>query len=298
MITYLRQNFVSFKESIQTDEDKLVIFAISISIILHLFVLFFEKFGKFSPSEPLIPEWKMDTELVTEEDLVGPDKSTLPNAKQSEKEAVPSNLLPQLPQSFTVKQAQKNDDEGLPENKPEPQKEAEKEADKPSNDKDKPSPVSSTKQDEANKLAMQDAIRRLAIEKLRQMQNEKANRFEAPEQSSIVRLKDELKGSKRLQEAVAMGIQKEREAYGKILNRTISKHYMLPQTFQSTVAKPVVILAIVVNMKGELVSVKVHQSSNDPVFDEYTIAAAKGAAPYEKPPKSLVGKVIHLAFTR
>ena len=118
------------------------------------------------------------------------------------------------------------------------------------------------------------------------------------DKGSTVKLRDKLRNNQNLKEALSIGIRKEQDAYGNLLRKTISKHYMLPQTFQSTVAKPIVILAIIVNIKGELVSVKLHQSSNDPVFDDYTIMAAKNAAPYSKPPRSLVGKIIHLAFTR
>ena len=143
-----------------------------------------------------------------------------------------------------------------------------------------------------NKIEKKELMKRLALEKLRK-DKKFADKKTAPRNDPLAAIGEQLKKNSKGK----TGTQKAAELkYGLYLKKKINQQYYLPQTFTPTVSNPVVILEMVVNTEGNLRVVKVHKSSKDTVFDEYTIAAAKNAAPFERPPATLAGRTILVNF--
>ncbi len=276
------------------DEDRLFKKLFVFSVLGHLVFFTIDKFDFFSSTpEPLVEEWSIDTDLMTD-NPGAVTQTTLPKAVESDEVKVPDNLLPQLPKNFAIEQPKKAEEDG----EVEPLKNAKVGESKP-DQVDKAPDVKDDKTD-ANKVAMKEAIKRLALEKLRKEQKDvKGREYKAQKSDAMARLRSELQAAKVGDAAEGGGgTGVEEKKYGALLKKAIQKHYSLPQTFTSNVASLKVILAITVDELGQLVAVRVQTSSNDPTFDEYSIRAAKAAAPYAKPPESQVGKEIHLVFSR
>lgn len=285
----MKEGFLNRYSIYLPNEDRLVFFSVSFSLLLHLIILFSNHLEMFTEPRPLITEWSLDTELLSEDSFS--DITKLPDAKEADKVNIPSNLLPQLPKKFAIQEKPKAE-EGF---KDEPLENKDK--GKETKEEDPESLISKPDEDASNKLAMKDALKRLAIEKLREDQQDKTKQLEAEKEDKLARLKDAIKDNNAIKSALAVGLKREQERYQALLEKVIRRHYTLPQTFQTNNLQPVVI-AIKINVRGGLMSVIIAHSSNDTVFDEYSINAAKNAAPYPRPPKSLAGKLIHLTFSK
>lgn len=276
------------------DENKLVIIFLLCSILLHIGVFLIKEFELLKPAPMPINEWSIGAELVADIPNDLSDKNRLPNAQKSKQAAVPSKILPQLPKKFALKH-QTPEDEGLLEE----QKDAKKAGLDKKREKDDLLIQAKSDDKASNLLAQKEALKRLAMERIRREQNKKAQELKTQEESrDIISAIGKLMGDASPQKAAKFSAYFEGLKYGKILKRSIKRHYSLPQTFRSKVVNPEVILAIRINVRGELISVEIHRSSNDRVFDDYTVKAAKSAAPYERPPKVWAGKLIFLAFRR
>lgn len=294
----MRAEFTSHLKTLMSlpvmDEERLFKKLFVFSVVGHVIFFTFDKLDFFnSTPEPLVEEWSIDTDLMTD-NPGAVTETTLPKAVESDEVKVPDNLLPQLPKNFAIEQPKKADEDG----EMEPLKNAKAGEAKP-DQVDKAPDVKDDKQD-ATKVAMKEAMKRLALEKLRKEQKDvKGREYKAQRADAMARIRSELQAAKAGDAAEgAGGSGLEEKKYGALLKKAIQKHYSLPQTFTSNVASLKVILAITVDELGQLVNVRVQTSSNDPVFDEYSIRAAKAAAPYAKPPESQVGKEIHLVFSR
>lgn len=279
---------ISFKLGV--DEERLLLIFLGFSFFVHVLVFGIGQLGLDAHNEPLTSEWSIEVDVAAESSS---GQSALPKAERAETAKVSSKMLPQLPKSFAIEKA-KEKAEAVPEEpvkkkaKPAPVKDSQEEKSQDSATKENDEQV-------AKKLKMKEALKRLALEELRKKEKI-AKKTQAPSEDPLARIADAaLKGKGGSGSAVnKMALQK----YGSLLRKQISRHYNLPHTFTSSIAELKVVLVIVINGKGKLVSVKVRESSKDSVFDEYTIAAARRASPFESPPKSLAGRPFELVFTR
>ncbi len=262
-------------------EDRLLFGFGALSLTVHIGIYALSQAGLFLAPPIVIDEDPIDIDLAGIEDGV----SAIPDVKKADEAKAQTELLPQLPKSFTVQEA-KPKDEDVVEEKKKPE-EVKKEEPKP----EPPTPVPEDP-DAATRLKLADVAKREALEKLRKLQKEERE-TQAPIDDPLARIADELEKNR----SDAVGSQGIR-LYGAALKKQISMHYTLPKTFTSPIPDLQVVLSIVVNHQGNLVSVSIQKSSNDPVFDDYTIQAAKNAAPFTKQPPVLAGKPIHLAFRR
>lgn len=275
------------------DESRLFRRLLVLSVAGHIFFFAIESIVSIlNPPDPFIDEWSIESDLFSETDVGHVPQTTLPDAKVAEEAHVRDNMLPQLPKNYSFEEQKKaeDDDADLAE------KVAKKGEAKP--DQVEKAPDVDNVKDESNKIKMQDAMKRLALEKLKRDQKTKGKEIAAEKNDAIARIRDELKSGEVGQSIGGGGLGDSERRYAVSLRKAIQRHYALPQTFSSTVAELRVILAIIVDENGGLLSVKVHKSSNDEVFDDYSVRAAKEAAPFAKPPTSQVGQEIHVQFTR
>lgn len=266
-------------------EKNLVILILGLSVLVHIILYSVSELDFLSQPDDLQDEWSIDVSLSSEK---VESVAALPKAKKKEEPKVPEKMLPQLPKTFKIDQPKAKDEDAIaeatkPQKKPEPKKE----------EKKAPPPVNDHREKEAaKKLKKEEALKRLALERLRS-QKKLAKTMEAPEKNSKPKLGKATKSNTKRITLGAAG-----KTYLKLLEQQIKRHYTLPHTFSSPIARLEVTVAIVVNSRGDLMSVKVDRSSMDPVFDDYTIQAARKAAPYQRPPRSLAGQTIRLRFTR
>ncbi len=276
-------------------QDQLVRFFVTASVVGHLIFFILNQLGlQFRIPEPLVEEWTMDTDLLTESDLSNaPSVTTIPGAKVEEKAQVPDNLLPQLPKQFTLQETTKEKAEELVPGPDEKKETKEEEPEKKAKEAE-----SETKADEEiqNRLDKADALKRLALERLKKQQTEKNRELKAPSNEKLARIGDELEKSDKLSGVAGGAAGFDKNRYRKVLYSAVHKNYHLPETFKLVDPNITVVIAIRVNGRGELMAVEVEQSSNDPVFDEAAINAAKNSAPFDPPPSSLAGEIILLQF--
>ncbi len=89
-------------------------FLIAASVIVHLLIYFIRP--DLFWSENLInteQSWDVDVDFMGDVTLKAPSDTALPNAVKSEDEAVPKNLLPQLPKKFQVDEQKPIEDSEL-----------------------------------------------------------------------------------------------------------------------------------------------------------------------------------------
>ena len=266
-------------------ENRLLMLFFGFSVLGHIGVYGLSGLNFLSSSDEIAEEWAIEVDMSA--DMAAP-KSALPKAEKKPEPKASKKMLPQLPKTFAVEKP-KAPEEGLTEV-------ADKEkADKGKDDELVDSEVSKEDIDAAKKLKMKEALKRLAMEELRK-QKKLADKAQAPQSDPLAAIAEAARKAKK-SKSKTVGLARQKR-YGSLLEKQINRHYKLPQTFSSPIAELRVVLAIIINSRGKLVSVKVHESSKDPVFDEYTVAAAKDASPYELPPKSLAGRQIRVVFTR
>src|SRR5690606_19766334 len=101
------------------------------------------------------------------DDLVLPAKSSLPKAQVAEEAKVPENMLPQLAKRFAINEAAKDDEVDAEEGaKSKKEEKNEKAVDKKSENET----LMRSDKTADNKIDQEDALRRLAIEKLKEEQ--------------------------------------------------------------------------------------------------------------------------------
>lgn len=291
----LAQRFMP-KQDTLNNQDRLLSYFIAVSVALHVFFWIAQGISSlfWTATPPPMEEWSMDADLVTDLKFSAPSQTALPNAQVAPEATVPSQLLPQLPKKFEVKQAEKSD-ESVAEDKvePDPKTEAEK--------KQAQAPVTVPKEDveEKNRITMDDALKRLAVERLRQEQKDKQVAMKAPKVDELARLKEELaQRPEDLNSGVkGSGSKAGQDRYRGMLQKAVGRHYALPEAYNMKNASLRVVVAIVVNDRGELISCTIHQSSGDKLFDNLAYKAVKDAAPLPRPPDGQAGEAIYLHFT-
>ena len=239
-----------------------------------------------------IPEWAIETELVADLDIGSASTTALPKAKKSDKVAVPSNLLPQMTKNFAVKEKAKRE-EGVEEGPVDKDLDIGKNKTK---DTDKDSPQVDEEKQAATRLRKSEAIKRLAIERLRQQQKEKSREYKAPEANDMPKLKSELNKDVGVGSTLGAGLMEGAEAqrYAGYISKAIRRNWSLPKTYELSQAGATTILHMVLNARGAIVSVDVSKSSGDEVFDQYCVDATQKSAPFKAPPKKLAGQVFKL----
>jgi TonB family protein len=240
----------------------------------------------------------IDADLIQDTDMGAPPKSALPQAQKAPEAKIDERLLPQLPKKFTIPE-QTKPEEVVPEKAEEKVKEPEppKEEVKPEEKKEEPPLDVKAPNEEVNKLAQQDALKRLALEKLRQQQKT-AKDTEAPEQDPLAKLASEVAANKKLNTGAiaSLALQGKAKKWLALLQSAVRQNYSLPEVYNLKGATMRVAIAIAVNAEGGLNALEVQESSGDPAFDSLTMDAIKASVPLPRPPPELVGETIVVAF--
>ncbi len=279
--------------SLKNDDDRLVILFIALSVIGHSLFFILEGFDLFNNKELVINEWVMDAEIVSEMDFAGLEKSSMADAKIAEEAKVKETLLPQLTKTFSVKEDTKPEEVVADEKeKIEEKVEEKKEAAKPEKTEDL---QIKTQNKEDNKMDQRDAAKRMAMDRLKDL-NKTAKTNEAE-----VSTKDDVanKVLQNLKSGIAGGSARGKQIvdqYIGLLSRAIRSNYSLPDVYNLKGAAMQVTIVVVVSERGDLMKLGVEESSGDSAFDGMTLESVKASAPLPKPPQELVGEKIFLVF--
>ena len=225
---------------------------------------------------PVPDEISIDIDLLP--DSVAIDHA--PVAKQPE----PVNILPQLPKKFTLQKPMPlpidpEPDPELAETKPEPTQQ------------DKP-PVEETVErkptNEENVLKVNEALQRLALEKLRSQKHKETKR--------------DAKLNKKMQKAIATLNKLKDDGtlmsnYQTALRVAIKRNFILPDIYDLRNASIEVKLEIRIDARGNLIRMRVLKSSRNKVFDDLAMAAVRNTSPFPIPPMELVDKQIIVILT-
>ena len=263
-------------------QDRLFVSFIFVSIAFHVLAFTFHHLSVFSTPLPLTNEWMIDTELVVDSEVSG----------DSAKVELSRELLPQLPKTFAIKEPEKAE-EAIPDDQKEKLKKAEKEEDKKEAEKDnkeKPVDLHIKNRDDANQIQIHDALKRLALERLREESAKK-------DDNTLAKISAELGKGHGTGRGEGPGGITAADKYIATLSKIIRTNYNLPPSYEKTPGKLHVIISMVLNGQGELQSIQVLESSGDATFDDYTLKAARNSVPYPSPPKEVMGEVIKLRFS-
>lgn len=273
------------------NQDELLKRFLMISVAGHMLFFIIDKIPWFQRAPLVAEEMEIAADLVTDLTVSAPDKTTLPDAVEKDEAAARANMLPQLTKQFVVPEAEKKEDEDGEESADNKPKEDAKVAD--------PKEMQvKTRQDadEANKMKMQDALKRLALEQLRKQNEAQTN--QAEKKDALARIKDDLaKDNKINSGVVGSGIGTTANRYKAMLQQAVRRHYALPEAYNLKDANLLVIVSIVLNERGNVTKQDIYQSSGDKVFDELAFKAVQNAAPFPPPPPDQAGQEILLQFS-
>lgn len=263
------------------------------SISLHIAVFVIRPDLFLSPALMNLEEnWDVDVEFMGDISMKAPQDTALPHAQKSEEEAVPANLLPQLPKKFQIEE-QKPIEKNVAEEKDKNAEEAVAEKKVEAEVK----PVVPKTEEDANKIDMDDLRKRLAVEKLKQ-ENKVSERMKA-QKDALAKLKQDLKTEntdKNSGSAGGMLGVLRNNAYGNALKSAVKRNFNLPENFKYSQQKMAVPLVVIINERGELVSIKLTGSSGSEVYDTAVVAAIKNSVPLPPPPRELAGREIQFNF--
>lgn len=261
------------------------------SLSVHVGILLVSqlRLGLFQ-SNPIIDEWSMAADLVNDIDIGAPKDSALPNAEKAEEAAVPKNLLPQLPKKFTT------EDQPVEETPAETIAKQAEAAEKKAEDEAKELASEAKDKEEQNRIKKEEALKRLAMERLR-LEKKESNTLKANTKDSIARLKEQVANQLKVNSGPGGGAGVSQGKYMGSLRMAIRRHYALPEAYNLKDSNLKVVVSIEVNDVGQLVELKVAESSGDNAFDELALRAVKDAAPLPKPPPELIGRAINLNFS-
>ena len=206
---------------------------------------------------------------------------------------MPTNQLPQLTKTFTIKEKVK-EEEGVAEEKLDPKIEEGKNITKDT-DKDGQAVV---KPDAAVKLKKSEALERLVRERLKEQQKEEAKELKAQDNTELAQIRDVLKNAGVTQSAGGIVSIAEANRYRAYLATLLKRNYAMPTTYQLTKSDMFAVLNVIINVRGELMKVEVNTSSGDSVFDDYCMQTVQRSAPFNGPPKDLAGEVMPVKCSR
>ncbi len=271
------------------NETELFRLFVLISLGIHFVFFLAQGIEIFQQRRHIIEEWAIDADLLVDATTGAPADAALPNAAKADEAKVSERMLPQLPKQFAVDEPNAMQEKTFTEQ----DVKAEKEKEQP---EDKSLSKSNETSEEKNRLKKDDALRRLALEKLRN-ENKFAKKTEAPSPDAA-RLKDPLKSLAAANAGATFGTVSASEAnrYKARIQSAIRRNYSIPDTLKFRTIEPV-ILAIELNQMGGLVFSKVDESSGDRYFDELAYQALKASTPLPPPPEGLVNQRILLKFS-
>ncbi|MCX6129762.1 MAG: TonB C-terminal domain-containing protein [Proteobacteria bacterium] len=278
---------IQSKQESFTGDGQLLKLFIGFSIFIHITVAAVLFFDPFKLPKPQFDEWSIDTELLSDQEMGSAPTTVIPNAQKSEDVSVPTNQLPQLTKTFTIKEKLK-EDEGIAPPTPEEKKELGKNT-TPDTEKNGQSVI---KPDAAVKLKKNEALERLVREKLKEKQKEISNELKAQNNSEIAQIRDILKDSGVTQKVGGIAGIAENNRYKGYLLGILKRNYAMPKTYQLSQANLEATLAVTINVRGELMKVSVDTGSGDTVFDEYCMQTVQKSSPFNPPPKELAGEII------
>lgn len=266
-------------ESAPTEEDRLFRKFLCLSVACHVVFFVADRFDFWTSEPTMVDEWSMETDLISPDEFGQIKETSLPKAKESNEVKVPETLLPQLPQNFKVEEAKKADEEeGLTADKDA------KDIGEVKNDQVKTAPKTDLNKDASNKVAMADALKRLALEKLRKDKQTTKKDFTAQKSDTMARLRQELNANSIAEGMSGGGMGSTQKAYVGKVQSIVRKNWSYPSMVQWQVAKPKALVKIVLLEDGNLKDVRIEQSSGDTLFDDYTVRAVKASTPFPTPP--------------
>lgn len=255
-----------------TGEGLLIKVFLFLSISAHFLLFNVDYYGWLDTTKPIIQEWSIDTDLMTDEEFDDlPSATSIPDAKPAPVPKVPDRLLPQLPKKYNIKE-EKVAEDGLGE--PDEKKKEGKE------DKAEPGAVVKNQQED-NKLEKRDALKRLMLEKIRAEQKEASQKLVA-EQNEFAKLAQKIKGR------TGKGIETWRQS----IRKAITRKFNLPLNMEGKAL--VALVQVKLNTRGRILAINLVQSSGDQLYDRLAIDTVKNAEPFKPPPESFVGKFFTL----
>ncbi len=228
---------------------------------------------------PLLKPVPLPEEISIDIDLL-PDHLVLADTSSTEKPKS-VNMLPQLPKKFVLQKPLP-----LPID-PEPAPAQTKQPPKP-----KHKPVENisehTTHREENVLKVNEALQRLALDKLRSQKRQEKKRTKALSQKmqkAITNL-SKLKGRGTLL-----------SNYQTALRIAIRRNFILPDIYDLKNANIEAKLEIRVDSRGNLLQMRLIKSSRNKIFDDLAMAAVRNSSPFPIPPAELVNKTIYVNLT-
>ena len=277
-------------------QDRLVKAFCVVSALLHGTILVLGPFSWAPPRPPVSEEWSMDADLLS--DVVDPvvAKTALPEAAKAPEAKVRPDMLPQITKTFSIKEATKPE-EAVADVK-EPEKPAPKEAKPAPTPEATPTPnVTTQPEKKDNQLEEKEALKRLALERLRQLQKV-APEVTAPEQDPLARVYEQVAKNSKLTGAVAAAGAKGRvQGYLARVNQVVRRNYSVPGAYDFQSKNLQVLVDITLAESGQLTDLTIRESSGNSVFDDVTVQAVRASVPLPKPPTELVGVPLTLRFT-
>lgn len=269
-------------------ETELFRIFLMISLGVH-FVFFVVQGVEFLRNrQSLIEEWSIDADLLVDATSGAPADSALPNSVKGDEAKVSERMLPQLPKQFAVEGGATG---------PKEKTFTEQDEKAPADQKDsKDLSKTNDAPDEKNRIKKEDALRRLALEKLRN-DSKLAKKTQAPSADST-KLKDSSKNVAAANTGATAGTVSASEAnrYKARIQAAVRRNYSIPDTLKFRTVEPVV-LAIELNQSGQLTWSSVEESSGDKYFDSLAFDALKASTPLPPPPEGLVNQRILLKFS-
>lgn len=269
-------------------ESELFRVFVLLSFGIHAVFFLVQGIEIFNRRQTLVEEWAIDADLMIDATSGAPLDSALPNAQKAEEAKVSDRMLPQLPKQFAVDSAPS---EALDKTFTEHDEAAE--AAKP---QESTAPKFKDDVDEKNRIKKDEALRRLALERLRK-EAKLAKKTEAPTKGDA-RIADNTKDVAKSNTGLVSGSMTASEAnrYKARLQTAVRRNYSIPDTLKFRAVEPVV-LAIELSPSGALVFSRIEESSGDSHFDELAFGALRASDPLPPPPEGLVNQRILLKFS-
>lgn len=273
-------------DSRNTLEKNLLRVSFALFLILHIAALLSTSmFDKVTKPQ----EISIDIDLLPE--------NTLSDSQPTTAAPKPVNILPQLPKKFAIRMPQpvpaEPDTEPVtasqPATEPKPAAAATSQPPKPANIKP-PTGETLVKHaaNEENVLRVQEALQRLALEKLRVQQRKEHKRtstINTKMQKAIANLSN-MKSSNALN-----------ASYQTALRIAIKRNFILPDIYDLKNANIKVKLEIRIDVRGNLLRLRLLKSSRNKIFDDLAMAAVRNTSPFPIPPAELVDKQIIVILT-
>lgn len=255
-------------------EGKLLKSFLSVSVGVHFFLFVAGSGFFFSSSEDRKPiEWEIDAELAVGYQGKGAFDA-IDRAIKGEEIKVNKQILPQLTKSMQVEveKKQKSADLGDAEFNPDDER-------------------LSQKKKVASTLKKKEALRRLLKERARR-ENKFADKTTSPLVERLQARKRELIAGNDF----SLGSEKSVDRFRRDVQILIKRYYSLPEVYRFTDKNLKAGISVKLDLKGQIVDIKVSRSSGNQNLDSLAIETIKKAAPLPVPPKDIVGKSFIINF--